>query len=309
MLRCCLEMIIKTQHTGILLLEHRLTDFLDITDEIAVINRGSCVFHGSVSEYTAKSHHLAYATGIRFPGQRHPEDWKEHLDPIVPGEVTPIFTLEDVTAGFESSCLNSLNCSIYPGITALTGPNGSGKSTLAALLAGLITPVRGSISWSGHIKAPRLPDGRVVGLLQQDAAGMMFTNSVFSEISEGLCNYSVPSAAARVKHWLRIIDLSDASGCHPLQLSTGQIVRVATAAVMALQPRILILDEPSRGQDWEHFQTLLHQCVSCHQNAPESCIIITHDYKVIHRFAQWVIVLDQGKIVTQGKLRKYCYEN
>lgn len=299
-----LKQILATRQTGVLLLEHRLTEFLDIAENVMVLADGHSVFYNSVSEYKSRAVQLAHTLGIRHPGQREPDKWHDAIDIDHTEPTVPVLSLKNITAGYENACLKSINCAVYPGITALTGPNGSGKSTLAALIAGLIKPMNGSVNWPATTEKPRLPDGRVVGFLQQDAAAMVFNESIFSEIAEGPRNYKFPAVMNETLRWLKRIGLAHAANRHPLHLSSGQILRVAAAAVMILQPRILIMDEPSRGQDWFHLQALLESYAIHKTDPPSACILITHDYKIIHRYARRVIVLDQGQVKVQGKLRK-----
>ncbi|MCD4655713.1 ATP-binding cassette domain-containing protein [bacterium] len=302
-----LDYLRTTKQIGTILLEHRLIDFLNISDEIMVLDKGQIKFHGTPNEYMDNSEKIARNLGIRQPGHKEPAPWRSLVVPYENPDQTPILNLHKISAGLDFNILTDISLPIYPGITALVGPNGSGKSTLARVITGLLKPSKGHMTWTNNLPH-KLPDGRSVGLLLQDASSMLFNETVYNEIIEGLKNYTFPDPDQIVKKWLDIIDLQNEANKHPLNLSTGQIIRIAAAATIVLQPRILILDEPARGQDWSHLENILQNCALNNDLKTKACIIITHDYKVIHRFAENMIVMNNGRVISHGKLKKLSYE-
>jgi len=303
-----LEYCRKTKSTGILLLEHRLTEFLNFVNTVMIMDHGRVVFRESEPVFRQRAHDLAQSFGIRYPGYQAPRSWASEITPFTDPEPTPIITLKDVSVEFDTPVLRNISCSIYPGISALTGPNGGGKSTLAGVIAGIVKPRHGKVNITVSAPNGRGPDGRVVGLLPQDASSMLFNRTVYEEIAEGLRNYGISNWHEKTLKWIDIIDLKDKADWDPMHLSNGQIIRVAAAAVMALEPEILILDEPSRGQDWKHLEAILTFTLSAASSmvfsSIKSCIIITHDYKIIHRFADYLLEMDNGRIIAYGLLQK-----
>jgi len=296
---------------GIIILEHRLTDFLDISDEIMILNKGRQEFRGTPEKFREKSIDFARKFGIRQSGYKEPASWNSLVEQYEDPNQIPVIRLDNICAGFDHNVLNNVSLPIYPGVTALTGPNGSGKTTLACVIAGILKASSGSVIWSDlkqNRSSPNLPDGRFAGLLQQDASSMLFKDTVYDEIAEGPRNYNIPDYSDITKKWITIADLSDDSKTHPLNLSTGQMIRTAAAATVILQPQLLILDEPARGQDWYHLEAILQKCILAENLKTIACIIITHDYKVIHRFADNLVVMDNGHITAHGKLKKNTNE-
>ena len=102
---------------------------------------------------------------------------------------------------------------------------------------------------------------------------------------------------------LREADLVGQRDFRPLALSTGQQQRTALAACLALQPRFLILDEPTLGQDWGHLEALMEFLLTLNRKGI-SILLITHDFKLVHRYVRRVILMDQGRVALDGRLRR-----
>ena len=189
--------------------------------------------------------------------------------------------------------LQGVNLAIYPrDFVALVGSNGAGKSTLALVIAGLRKPRRGQIRFADG-RRPR--PGLDVALLFQNAADQLFTDSVDEEVAFGPRNYDrfQPADHAQV---MREADLEVLAARRPLQLSVGQQQRTALGACLALHPRLVILDEPTLGQDWGHLQRLMD--FLCQLNATGTAVLlISHDYKLVHRYAKQILYMEDGRIL------------
>ena len=96
-------------------------------------------------------------------------------------------------------------------------------------------------------------------------------------------------------------DLLHLRGRRPFSLSIGQQQRTALASCIALRPALVILDEPTLGQDWHHLQQLMDCLVRLNQQGT-AILLITHDYKLVHRYARRVVLMDEGRVVLDGKI-------
>jgi ABC-type cobalt transport system, ATPase component len=140
-------------------------------------------------------------------------------------------------------------------LAALMGPNGSGKTTLAKVLAGLLKPSRGEVRMMGRSIAEysRLELSSLVGYVYQNPQHQLFCQSVFEEVAFGLRLRGVKGGELerRVAEALRFFGLEELRDEHPFFLSKGEKRRLALASVYALRPELLIVDEPTTGQDRE----------------------------------------------------------
>jgi energy-coupling factor transport system ATP-binding protein len=178
---------------------------------------------------------------------------------------------------------------------ALVGPNGAGKSTLLGALAGTLKPTGGAIAWSGDSQRFRAT------LVPQRVDLTLFNRSVFDELAygprqAGLDDVVVTVRARSVAMRLLLDSLLDE---HPQALSQGQRVRTAIAAGLATAPRLLLLDEPTTGQDAAAVVTVM-EALSASIGAadgPETLLFSTHDLRTAARFADRVLVLADGALV------------
>jgi len=181
---------------------------------------------------------------------------------------------------------------------ALLGPNGCGKSTLLAMLAGLITPNAGGVEFAEAC------DSKIVcGLVLQNPDLSLFCRTVREELAFGpraqaLADDIVADRVARAAEEFELGDLLDD---HPLALSQGQRLRTAVAATVVLEPRLLLLDEPTTGQDAGQVSRIM-EALSRHLAAggDSSLLFSTHDLRTAARFADRAIVLCGGRIAFDG---------
>ena len=184
--------------------------------------------------------------------------------------------------------LKGLDLSIRRGeLVALVGDNGAGKTTLARLLAGLMKP------WQGEVQVR----GRV-GLLFQNPLERLFCDTVEEEMAFGPRNYDLLTPTL-LEDTLAIADLKDLRYRRTHALSGGEQQRTALASVLALQPDLLILDEPTMGQDWGHLSAFMDYVVRLNGRGM-AILLITHDYRLVYRYAQRVLLLREGRIAIAG---------
>ncbi|MCE9607957.1 MAG: ATP-binding cassette domain-containing protein [Planctomycetia bacterium] len=182
---------------------------------------------------------------------------------------------------------------------ALVGPNGAGKSTLMNLLAGLLDPTGGRIDWNVNDKST-LP----TVLVPQRAELTLVHRTVAEELAYGPRQIGLKPAvvAERVQLMANLFALEELLTETPQALSQGQRVRTAIAAALATSPRLLLLDEPTTGQDGPmivRMMELLSRCVGT-PGGPEALLFSTHDLATAVRYADRIFVLAEGKLLQTG---------
>lgn len=210
---------------------------------------------------------------------------------------------------FEKKALTNINCKINDGeFIVLIGHTGSGKSTLIQHLNGLLKPTEGKIVIDGvdiTDKKAKLTDIRKkIGLVFQYPEYQLFEETVEKDIEFGPRNLGLPQEeiTKRVKRAMEIVDLDydtykDKS---PFDLSGGQKRRVAIAGVVAMEPKVLILDEPIAGLDPKGRDDILNQIRKLHDNYKITTIMISHSMEDVAKIADRVIVMNKGNIVLDG---------
>jgi cobalt/nickel transport system ATP-binding protein len=190
--------------------------------------------------------------------------------------------------------------------TALIGQNGCGKSTLFLIADGLAKPDRGIVKLDNipltfdraNLKRWR----QRVGLVFQDPEQQLVAPTVAADISYGLCNQGLPESAvaAKVMQTLADFDL-ESLAMSPLQhLSLGQKKRVSIAGVMALQPELLLLDEPTAYLDPVQTRNLLIE-LDAIAKLGTTLLIATHDLDFVYQWADWVLVMERGRLIAEGE--------
>lgn len=190
--------------------------------------------------------------------------------------------------------------------SVLLGRNGCGKSTLFLHANGLCRPEKGEVHWKGqpvsYDKRSLLALRRDVGLVLQDPEQQLVAGTVAEDISYGLCNQGLSDQEVKAKvtaalEQFQLTELAD----RPLhQLSLGQKKRVSLAGVMVLQPQLLLLDEPTAYLDPSQTRRLMAQLEQIHREGT-AILMATHDLELAWSWADWVFVMDNGRLVMQGK--------
>ncbi len=282
----------------IVLVEHRLAEVRRLADRALVMDAGRVVASGEF-ETILGDYDLVRHYGLRRPTEEPFVPWNDLLTPngVAPAGVQPLLEFQNLSAGYNRHpAVHDVNLSLYPGdFVALVGDNGAGKSTLALAAAGLVRPMSGRVIYD-HCTKPR--PGLDIALLFQNPADQLFTDSVHEEIAFGPRNYRRYDPAWQ-EEVLANADLLELSERRPFSLSIGQQQRTALASCLALRPRLLILDEPTLGQDWRHLQQLMDFLVRLNRQGT-AILLITHDYKLVYRYARRVILMEAGRIILDG---------
>ncbi len=294
-----LEDLRRLHDLTIVMMEHRLAEVRSLAERVIVLDQGREVAAGNFLQVLG-DREVRRRYGLRRPTEEPLAQWSDLLSPngIPPAGVQPLLQVKDLSAGYRSQAVVSgVNLNIYPGeFIALVGDNGAGKSTLALAMAGLLKPIHGKVLCGGRSR-PR--PGLDVSLLFQRPADQLLTDSVEEEVLFGPANLH-----RHEREWEQELfesaDLQHLRQRRPFSLSAGQQQRTALAASIAMRPRLLILDEPTLGQDWRHLQQLMEFILTLNQQGT-AILLITHDYKLVYRYAQRVIFMKAGRVVLDGK--------
>ena len=218
----------------------------------------------------------------------------------------PIIQTENLSHQFEDGtvALNGISLSIAPGqFVVLCGANGSGKSTLLKHLNGLMRPTAGNVSVQGARLGHDTRQARqTVGLVFQNADAQIVGETVAADVAFGPENLKLERAAIdqRVAETLELTGLAQYSQRPPHTLSGGEKRRLAIAGVLAMRPKVLLLDEPFANLDWPATQQVLDQLVTLHQQG-RTLIVATHDIEKVIAHADRLIVLSKGSIALDGE--------
>lgn len=207
---------------------------------------------------------------------------------------------------FEKQALEQISLHIPSGqFVAFMGHTGSGKTTLAQMINGLIRPTRGEVQVGEYRIGQKKKDLRAlrakIGYAFQYPEHQLFEETVYKDISFSLRQHQVPEEmiASRVMKAMALVGLNfeELKDRSPFQLSGGQMRRVALAGVLSIQPKVLILDEPTAGLDPYGRLELLQLVKRLHQEEKITIILITHHLEEAMEYAERIIFLNQGRVL------------
>ena len=211
---------------------------------------------------------------------------------------------------FASAALSDVSLSIEDGsYTAIIGHTGSGKSTILQLLNGLLVPTEGSVRVFDTLITPTSVNKQIrqirkqVGLVFQFAENQIFEETVLKDVAFGPQNFgvSVEEAEAIAREKLALVGIDESLfERSPFELSGGQMRRVAIAGILAVEPSILVLDEPTAGLDPIGRKELMALFKKLHQDGI-TIVLVTHLMDDVAEFADQVYVMEKGKLVKGGK--------
>ena len=213
---------------------------------------------------------------------------------------------------FERSAVKDMNLSVFRGeLLGLIGHTGSGKSTLIQHLNGLLKPTSGRVLLNGKdiwAEPKKIRDVRFrVGLVFQYPEYQLFEETVYRDIAFGPKNMGLSGEALdrRIREAARFAGLSeDKLEQSPFALSGGQKRRVAIAGVIAMEPEVLVLDEPSAGLDPRGREELLEHIRAYHQERGNTVVLVSHSMEEIARYADRIAVLAGGNVLMTGTPRE-----
>lgn len=320
-----IDQIHKEEGTTTLIIEHRLEDVLHRpVDRIVLINDGRILFNGIPDQLLATD--LLTQNGIREPlylttlrqlgVDLDKEEQLANLDnlSISKGQVQlqtelvketvelqSLFKLEDVSFSYDDRLiLKSLHLDIKKGEKiAIVGKNGAGKSTLAKAISSFIQ-TEGRYLWEGQdIKGDSVAErAERVGYVLQNPNQMISTNMIFDEVALGLRLRGVDEQEikTRVYETLKICGLYEFRNWPISALSFGQKKRVTIASILVLGAEIILLDEPTAGQDQKNYTEIMEFLEELHQKG-HTIVMITHDMQLMLDYSDRALVMVDGELI------------
>jgi len=217
--------------------------------------------------------------------------------------------VEGVCVAFDGvDVLRGVSLAVAQGeVLALMGRNGAGKTTLLRSLMALVRPTRGSLRVLGRdVSASRTEDlSREAAFVPQDPASVLFRDSVEAEVADTLRGTGRPgSVDEALAEW----GIERLRQVHPRDLSAGERQRAALATMLAGRPTVILLDEPTRGMDYQTKELLV---ANLRRRCEEGCAVVlaSHDVELVAECAQRVVLLAEGRVVAEGPARDVLTES
>lgn len=253
----------------------------------------------SVSPFVADPEQAAMAIRRRYPACLTDSDVAIADQKGQTHVTSTALRMEDVSytyPGSREETLHAIDMTVpHRRIVAVMGQNGAGKSTLLSLIAGLIRPIKGDISIGESLKKGQ----NGIGFLRQDTDLMLLYPTVGEEAGV-FPKQPITADTARILSWLELTALQDD---FPLALSRGQRLRVALASLLAKKPSLLLLDEPTTGQDYESLDDI-RRVLRTYRYMGGTVLFCTHDVELAADIADSVLLLNNGRILAEGSARK-----
>lgn len=328
-----IDKISRTTGKTVLIIEHRLEDALyrDV-DRIVVVGDGRIVADKKPDELLCTDilekegiREPLYITALKHAGceilretcPQHIESmdlepykekiqaWyrKAQLPPARPGKESALEVLDlDFSYITGNPVLRNIAFKIEKGeMLSIVGKNGAGKSTLSNLVCGFINPDRGSILLGGtDISTKSIKErGEVIGLVMQNPNQMISKPMIYDEVALGLVVRGVPEEEVkeRVFETLKICGLYPFRNWPVSALSFGQKKRVTIASILVMNPEVLILDEPTAGQDFRHYTEIMDFLKEINDRLGITIMMITHDMHLMLEYTDRAIVIADGELI------------
>ncbi|ANX02153.1 ABC transporter ATP-binding protein [Thermoclostridium stercorarium] len=325
----------KTKKT-IIIIEHRLEDVLhrDV-DRIIVINEGRIIADMSPDDLVSSSilseigiREPLYITALKYAGitvrsDMNPSNldrlkmdtvagrlksWHKSIEKPVKEEERPaILTVENLTYSYDGrrKALDNVSFTIREGeMVSIVGRNGAGKSTLSKVLCGFERQDSGNIYYYAEdIRDKSIKErAEIIGLVMQNPNQMISKAMIYDEVALGLRLRNVPEEEIkqRVEKVLEVCGLAPFIDWPVSALSYGQKKRVTIASILVLEPKIIILDEPTAGQDYYHYTEIMNFLEKLNKMGV-TIIMITHDMHLMLEYTPRAIVMSDGKILADAK--------
>ncbi|WEV57628.1 ABC transporter ATP-binding protein [Ligilactobacillus acidipiscis] len=332
-----LDRLAKERGLTVIVIDHRIEEALQVPfDRIVVLKDGQIIANDQPA--TVLQSDVLLANGLREPlyvtalkdagvnvnelvslddlaaveldqtAQEKLVAWQQQL-PKKPVKVQPkpLLTGTGITFGYPDKKLifDNFDFSINEGeMVALVGQNGTGKTTLINLITGFLTPQSGQLKLGDRSLDPLSVKERAekIGYVLQDPNQMISKTMVFDEVALGLQlrGISEDEQAQRVEKILHVTGLYPFRNWPISALSFGQKKRVTIASVLVLEPQILILDEPTAGQDLAHYAKMMDFLREMNRSLAVTVLMVTHDMNLMMSYADRTLVLDEGQLLANA---------
>jgi energy-coupling factor transport system ATP-binding protein len=305
---------LKLSHNlAVVLVEHRIEETIALADRVVVIDQGRIVVDRAREEALADLGPMR-RLGLSLPPVADLFERLGRPERPLRAEEAPLLEVSGELPGLPVSTQKPL-CRIWnlafaygrhgPAVfenlslrldhgdrVALMGPNGSGKSTLLDLVAGLLRPRSGRIDWDGG-KPPS------VGLVMQVPDLMLFSETVRREVAFAPIHARLPRGERRaiVEAVLARMALEELADQPPFALSRGQRLRTAVASILSKRPSVLLLDEPTTGQDRDQIERMMTGL----EEEFDLVVFCTHDVQTAARHANRIVLLEAGRVLADGE--------
>jgi energy-coupling factor transport system ATP-binding protein len=311
---------LANEGTTIVLIEHRVEDALQARpDRMLYMVGGEVKYLGPLATFPSEISHHEVKLPAPWVVQRVRQlgEAPKALRPLPSAMISepPLVTFEDVSFAYGEGplVLREINLEIRRGdLIAVLGPNGAGKSTLVKHAIGLLKPTRGRVLIEGKDTRQMTvaQNARSVGYVFQSPTHMLFAPSVREELAFGPQNlaYKPAEVERNVNESIAAVNLTGLEDYPPLGLSFGQQKRTTIAAVLAMRSKIMIMDEPTAGQDYANYTRFMETLCGVAAEGGKSLLtesfaatlFITHDLDLAITYANRVLLIGEGRIVGDG---------
>ena len=321
---------------AVIIIEHRLEDVLHRhIDRVVLMGEGRILADVSPDELLASTllaengiREPLYITALKYAGvaitaDMHPDnighlalseadktavrDWFRRVPPAPRREETPVqLEAKNIRFSYRNGheALHDLSLAIREGeISAIVGTNGAGKTTFCKLLCGFETQQEGTLLFSGADMAALSIKERAesIGYVMQDPNQMISQTMIYDEVALGLRTRKVPEdeIRPRVEEALKVCGLWPFRNWPVSALSFGQKKRVTIAAILVLQPKVILLDEPTAGQDYRHYTEIMEFLLDLNRRGI-TVLMVTHDMHLMLEYARRAIVFSDGQLIADA---------
>lgn len=323
--------VAKRRKKTLLIVEHALDEVLPLVDRVIIMDHGRIIRDGTVEDAMVGGDipnvftrpgivQLADTFGLDrmiFSAEKFYQelnartplpviDISNQPDPRGTPSTKPVIELKDVHFSYPNQppALRGVNLTVYEGeLLVILGRNGSGKTTMVRHIIGLLQPQQGSVHVLGHdvSQTPTYLLAQEVGFCFQNPNHQIVSFNVREEMLFGLRAHNIDPAEheERIRRALELVDLMDMIDADIFSLGKGQKQRLALASILTLNPKILIIDEPTTGQDPQMTREIF-EILKRLNSMGTTVVIITHNIQHAAAYAQRAIIMNTGEIVFDG---------
>ncbi|MCF0115862.1 MAG: ABC transporter ATP-binding protein [Erysipelotrichaceae bacterium] len=334
---------LNKKNNTVVIIEHRLEDVLHCpVDRIVVMSEGEVIMDDTPAKVLSSNvlidHGIReplYVTCCKYAGVNiteamHPESidtfdvegcktqiqqwYQENKNTYIPEDKPELLKLDHITFSYDDKrkVLDDVSLTIHEGeMMAIVGKNGAGKSTLARVMVGFEHQDEGTIMMEG-IDLTTLSLAKraeYVGIILQNPNQMISKAMIYDEIAFGLQLRGYPADVIdqKVDEVLKICGLEKFKKWPISALSFGQKKRVTIASILVLNPKILILDEPTAGQDYHHYSDIMEFLKQLNENG-QTIIMITHDMHLMLEYTKRAVVLTDSKLLADERAHEVLFD-